>query len=710
MRYFTASYLSLASSGVQAALLHNWATAGTPSWIPTETGTANIADGTTGWSPKPTKAPGFVSEQDQVVERLRRQALTDTTPWVNDHTCGWVAQTPSRAIVCGTDFTCATNSDDLVACVSGTFSPFFRVCMDLSAVQQGQCDDVGPGTGCCNDRASPACATWIWTGKPARSQYGCAARSTIYSVMDIPQFVLDSLTRSTSSSTKSSTIVSSKPTNTVEPSTVQTSAAPTGSITTGDNLTAGTQTSTTTNLAPIIGGAVGGLAGLILLLLLLCCCMRRRRNKKSSSVTKSNTKNNTTVNYYTSEENQFNTRSNTFHGAKESLDAAAAVREKPVGGDGGTGGGVSAIFCCAGRSGKKEKKVAKKSSSRNNSANTQPQHGVEEHHHHHHYHLDPHSNPSAAMSTVTTARNSDAGSGHGVAGIGMQGRSLSFEATQPYKAVGPPPPGHSPYSLAAMPQPVQMPAMPAMPDHFRHSPLGIMSNYPVPARPELDSGPPAVSVQPPMQVIYHHHQHPHQLQPGQYQPPVESIYGSIHGPIVHSSDGSIIAQAPAPAQVPSAAVAGPSYPQPPFTSSGAAAVAVPQPVTAMHTGVTAVASHLTGITSSSSSSSIASPHSRLVSPSPLSSTVSTVPSVHQQHYHQQTLGGGVGGDAVYHPLQAPPPSQQSARTSVAGLPFVGGAQSVQDSRPLPQQLGQVQQQQQQHCSCCEANSHHTTGN
>ena len=54
----------------------------------------------------------------------------------------------ASAFTCGDDFSCVTNEDHNVACGSGTYSPFFTVCLDHSAYLDGGCDDAGALTGC----------------------------------------------------------------------------------------------------------------------------------------------------------------------------------------------------------------------------------------------------------------------------------------------------------------------------------------------------------------------------------------------------------------------------------------------------------------------------------------------------------------------------------------------------------------------------------
>lgn len=58
---------------------------------PRETGPL-IADGSNGWTPKPTQAPGSVSESDAVLELLRvKRAAKSSYSWEDDTTCGWTS-------------------------------------------------------------------------------------------------------------------------------------------------------------------------------------------------------------------------------------------------------------------------------------------------------------------------------------------------------------------------------------------------------------------------------------------------------------------------------------------------------------------------------------------------------------------------------------------------------------------------------------------
>ncbi|KAJ8127034.1 hypothetical protein O1611_g6603 [Lasiodiplodia mahajangana] len=153
-----------ASSCAHAAWL-KWSANREEIWAAQETGYATESD-QIGWTPIPTPAPGVRSDGEVVLDLLKRQ--TSKTDWTNSETCGWFSGISSSAVMCGDGFTCATNSDHVVACASGTFSPFYQACLDYSAFKEGSCSNLDAATGCCQQAAEPACGTYIWTGAPER--------------------------------------------------------------------------------------------------------------------------------------------------------------------------------------------------------------------------------------------------------------------------------------------------------------------------------------------------------------------------------------------------------------------------------------------------------------------------------------------------------------------------------------------------------------
>ncbi|KAK8054726.1 hypothetical protein PG994_009793 [Apiospora phragmitis] len=96
-------------------------------------------------------------------------------------------------------FACATNEAHVVRCASGTNSPLFSVCVDYSAVVAGSCDEANTAAGCCTYTDFPACGTYLWTGTPARSMYRCFPTTSVVTLLDEPQFVVDARTNTTSS-------------------------------------------------------------------------------------------------------------------------------------------------------------------------------------------------------------------------------------------------------------------------------------------------------------------------------------------------------------------------------------------------------------------------------------------------------------------------------------------------------------------------------
>ncbi|CAJ2507128.1 Uu.00g083140.m01.CDS01 [Anthostomella pinea] len=274
------SVLLLAASSCTHAAWLRWSNNRELEWSPQET--SNVADSSqVGWTPKPTPAPGVKSDIEVVVDLLMRRQ--ETTNWTNSETCGWFSGISSSAVVCGNGFSCATNDDHIVACASGTIEPFYSVCLDYSAVQNGDCDNPGPNTGCCQQATEPACGTYIWTGSPQRSMYKCFESSSAVSILDVPQFVVDasifSKTHTTPSPTLTATPSPSDPGVASSPTTaVPGSGNPTDSSTSSSTPSPGSSTNSTTNTGAIAGGAVGGFLAL-LALLLAYLLVRRKLNK-----------------------------------------------------------------------------------------------------------------------------------------------------------------------------------------------------------------------------------------------------------------------------------------------------------------------------------------------------------------------------------------------------------------------------------------------
>ncbi|KAI8966148.1 hypothetical protein F5Y11DRAFT_366401 [Daldinia sp. FL1419] len=163
--------------------------------LPRKTGVSGAIQ--TGWAPKVTQAPNVGKiEGRRAFKPVRRETVTH---WVNNETCGWIAGPSSDAFACGGGATCATNIDHVVACATGTLSPFFTTCQDYSAYQSGSCSKGNPEAGCCTESDFGSCATYLWTGYPARSMLRCSNTSTIITMLDAPQFVVDASLASSSS-------------------------------------------------------------------------------------------------------------------------------------------------------------------------------------------------------------------------------------------------------------------------------------------------------------------------------------------------------------------------------------------------------------------------------------------------------------------------------------------------------------------------------
>ncbi|KAI2633983.1 hypothetical protein GGS21DRAFT_519441 [Xylaria nigripes] len=275
----------LTTSGCARAAWLRWSVDHEAVWPAKETGHVVAESDAIGWTPRPTPAPGVRGDGEQVLDLLRRQS--DKTDWTNSQTCGWLSGISSSAFQCLGGYTCATNQNHAVACVSGTISQFFTACLDYSAFEAGSCLSLDPATGCCEQKTRPACGTYIWTGEPERFMYQCFETASIVSMLDVPQFVLDASRFS-------------KTHTTPKPTTTESETGPGASVTSpnsGHHTQAGgnpgsgdgnpasdtsgntTTSGSKTNTPVIVGGAVGGVLALLLLLLLLWYLRRKAKAK-----------------------------------------------------------------------------------------------------------------------------------------------------------------------------------------------------------------------------------------------------------------------------------------------------------------------------------------------------------------------------------------------------------------------------------------------
>ncbi|KAI0433029.1 hypothetical protein F5Y09DRAFT_300103 [Xylaria sp. FL1042] len=294
--------LLLAASSCAHATWLRWSVNREPVWAAQETARITESD-PTGWTPIPTPAPGVRSDGDIVLDLLRRQK--STTDWTNSETCGWYSGISSSAFECGTDFTCATNEDHVIACTSGTFKPFFSACLDFSAFQAGSCASLDSATGCCQNSAQPACGTYLWTGEPERSMYKCFETASILTMLDVPQFVVDaslfSKTHTTPEPTSTGTDGSASPSGSTGGSDAGSGGSNSSNGSNGDsgsdggqgasgsngsNGASGSNSGSTNNTPIIVGSVIGGIAGLLLLLLLLFCLHRKAKGKLGLSYTR----------------------------------------------------------------------------------------------------------------------------------------------------------------------------------------------------------------------------------------------------------------------------------------------------------------------------------------------------------------------------------------------------------------------------------------
>lgn len=171
---------------------------------PAQTQDTAIASSPLSASPPPSTTP---PPSQAVVElRLRQDSssASSSNTWENSQTCGWYSGLSSKPYVCESPLSCATNTDNVVACSTAGINEFFTICLNYEAVQSSKCTSAGPKTACCTDANAPACGTFQWTGTPTRSMYRCFATPTVIAMIDEPQFVLDASISSASVASSSS--------------------------------------------------------------------------------------------------------------------------------------------------------------------------------------------------------------------------------------------------------------------------------------------------------------------------------------------------------------------------------------------------------------------------------------------------------------------------------------------------------------------------
>ncbi|KAK7740980.1 hypothetical protein SLS53_005043 [Cytospora paraplurivora] len=263
------------------------------------------------WAPQPTAPPSKA-----VVDfLLHRRVTSDTSSslstnntWENERTCGWYSGISSKPYVCDSPLSCST-TNDVVACATEGLEQFYTVCLNYAAVKSGKCSSVGVQTGCCQDATAPECGTFLWGGTSTRSMFKCFASETIISMVDKPQYVIDSSISAASASSvssasaaaasKSSEEAASRSKSQNGPSTViATTTAADGSTSTFASVvgadrsasatagagvgSAGNSGGSSTNTGAIAGGIIGGLSLLALLIALLVWYMMRKKGKKFS--------------------------------------------------------------------------------------------------------------------------------------------------------------------------------------------------------------------------------------------------------------------------------------------------------------------------------------------------------------------------------------------------------------------------------------------
>lgn len=269
------------------------------------------------WAPEPTQPPSKAIVDLLLHRRVNTGSSSSSSAnniWENDQTCGWYAGISSKPYVCNEPLACSTK-DDVVACATDGLEGFYTVCLNYAAVKSGKCSSVGVQTGCCQDAAQPECGTLVWPGATPKKMFKCFASETIISMIDQPQYILDSSSSAASASSASSASAAAASRSSAEaasrsgngPSTViatTTSADGSTSVYTtvvrGDSSASAATSATTsegagagggdggdsggsgTNKGAVAGGIIGGLSLLALIIAFLVWYVMRKKNNKFS--------------------------------------------------------------------------------------------------------------------------------------------------------------------------------------------------------------------------------------------------------------------------------------------------------------------------------------------------------------------------------------------------------------------------------------------
>ncbi|KAK0754358.1 hypothetical protein B0T18DRAFT_484853 [Schizothecium vesticola] len=194
---------------------------------------------------------------------------TTSNLWLNPHTCAW-----------------GPNPD--VGCASGTStaSAFPTTCVDGSQITISEFTSSSwhKETAVCIDATAPACATLLFPGDPAASQFRCQPTATVITLLPVPWDVAATQELSTFFPAGTSTGDGALFTETSPPpsNAESTSEHPLATSKTSPTTVPKASTPSASNTGAIAGGVVGGIA-LLLLLPLFCYLFRKNYPKKSTA-------------------------------------------------------------------------------------------------------------------------------------------------------------------------------------------------------------------------------------------------------------------------------------------------------------------------------------------------------------------------------------------------------------------------------------------
>ncbi|KAF2798474.1 hypothetical protein K505DRAFT_371688 [Melanomma pulvis-pyrius CBS 109.77] len=240
------------------------------------------------WSPAPTAAPGLGA-----IELFRRAA--------GDNTCGYISAKEASSLTCNnSDFVCATNTFYGVhGCCdpNGISTCSIPTTCIPSSLMSASCTDAACSTNSyiakCTNSDAPSCYEWryVYSTRTVMTEHGCASSGWTISVQrtfsdGTTSSSLPSEAAVSSDSSSSEASSATDASSTTDATTTSDSAANVQSATASPSTSGGSAAPTTSkksNVGPIVGGVVGGLAVLGALAFAVVFLILRNRKAKQNA-------------------------------------------------------------------------------------------------------------------------------------------------------------------------------------------------------------------------------------------------------------------------------------------------------------------------------------------------------------------------------------------------------------------------------------------